>query len=156
MRNKVFIGLIGVMLIIGFVFIGCDNDTTDLGTAPVITGAIVASSTANATAWTSTSSFVKTTNIFVAVKVDDPEKDIITVGYVVKLNGSPTPLVGETACALPAYPYTGTAITIQLSLMTADQQNASVANGYTVDIYFIDAKGNKSTTATTSTFDITN
>jgi hypothetical protein len=159
MRNKVYIGLIGVMLIIGFVFTGCDIDINggdDKGTAPAITGAIVASSTANAAAWTSVSSFAKATDILVGVKVNDPEKDIVTVGYSVKKSGSSTFLTGEIPCTLPAYPFTGAALAIQLSKLTADQQNASVGTDYTVDIYFIDAEGNKSNTATTNTFAITN
>jgi hypothetical protein len=159
MKSKVFLGLIAIVIIISLALIGCDNGTTtDNGTAPTLTEVIVANSTTNAASWTSANTFVKNVDIYVGVKVDDPDADIVKVWYVVKQSdGSPTALTGEidfSYAPLPAS-FTGAALIIEMSKATEEIQDAAVGAGYTIELYFIDAKGNKSETRTSNVFEIT-
>jgi hypothetical protein len=79
------------------------------------------------------------------------------VWYGVKdSTGNLTPFTGELICPLPSYPYSGVALIIQLSQLDTTTQNACVGTGYTIELYFTDAKGNKSETKSSNAFDVTN
>jgi hypothetical protein len=158
MRNKVFFGLIGVMLIMGFVFVGCDNGTTDAdtGTAPTLTSVIVASSEANANAWTSASSFTLSTDtIYTGIECSDPDGDIAFYDFTLSIGGVEKgtlrlPLLGSISTTFKGY--------FCFSDMANDNNTYpntwSVDTGYTIKITLIDSKGNKSATIASNTFDI--
>jgi hypothetical protein len=155
--KKMFLGLV-VLLVFGFLFVGCDNGTTtDNGTAPTLTDAIVASSLADvSTNWTSANSFSQGTDtyIYFGVKGNDPDKDVVKFGYDVMYGGSSyfhyeTSGSGSEAFTISIDPFTAGLGGIAMSNFT------TVAAGYSLKIYVLDAKGNKSNVIETNTFEIT-
>jgi hypothetical protein len=154
--KKIFSGLV-VLLVFGFVFAGCDNGTTtDNGTAPTLTEVWVGTGSLSTTAVSKSSTFTKGTDIFVGVDVSDPDKDIVKVGYSFKQDGTAVPdSTYELDCPIPIETYTGRAFGFQFSVLSAEDQTATVGTGYTVQVYFVDSQGNKSETKTSNTFAIT-
>jgi hypothetical protein len=155
--KKVFLGF-AVLLVFGFLFAGCDNGTTpDNGTAPVLTRVYIGTSVDDFSPITEASTFTKGIDIHIGADVNDPDADIVKLVYSVKKGGTPVPdLTGEITSAIPFTTLTGvSAMTFQFSKLTDDQKNQTVGTNYTVDVYFVDSKGNKSETKTTNTFAIT-
>jgi hypothetical protein len=154
--RKAVLGL-AILWVFWFVVSGCDNGTTtDIGTAPTLTDVIVASSVENLTTnWTSASTFSKTSDtIYIGAKGNDPDKDVVKFGYDVMYNGS----------SVYQYETSGTggeAFTIPIETFTAHlgsifASSFNVVNGYSLRVYVIDAKGNKSNVKETNTFEIIN
>lgn len=156
MKNKWFIGL-GALLVFSFVLAACSDESTDMGSAPTVTSVITADGETDAKNWKSKTSFVKGTDISVGAKVDDPDQDIVKLGFSIR-DGSENPIPiasfsGEITHHIPTYPYTGEVITFHFSIPAEEQ--IPVGNGYTIAIYFIDSKGNKSNIKVSEPFTIT-
>jgi hypothetical protein len=154
MRKAVF-GLI-VLAVLGFVVSGCDNGSTGNGTAPTLTEVWVGTGNPSITAVNKSSTFTKGTDIYVGVDVGDPDKDIVKVGFSIKKDGTAVPdFTNEASCFIPVATYTGRAFAFMFSQLESGQQSATVGTGYTCEVYVIDAKGNKSETKVSNTFEIT-
>jgi hypothetical protein len=156
MRKAVF--GVSVLLVFGFVVIGCDNGTTtDNGTAPTLTRVFTGTSSDDVSPITETSTFTKGTDIHIGADVNDPDTDIVKVVYSVKKDETAVPgYTGEITSSIPFATIPGSAVTFYFSQLNATQQTATVGTNYTVELYFVDSKGNQSETKTTNTFEITN
>jgi hypothetical protein len=152
--RKAVLGL-AVLWVFGFVVSGCDNGTTDIGTAPTLTRVYAGTSSDSGVTMTETSTISKgsNTNVYVGLETNDPDADITKVFYRIMLDSVkvyPTDKDFDEINlpnALPAS-YTGVLFAFPISA-------ATVASGYTFEVYVVDAKGNKSETKTSNTFEIT-
>jgi hypothetical protein len=153
MKKAVF----GLMILVVFgVLFGCDNGTTDKGTAPTLTSVIVASSEADANAWTSASSFTKTATIYTGIDCSDPDGDVAEYIFALVIGGQEQsmkfPLIGPLPATFKGY--------FCFSNMVKDNNEYGevwkVADGYIIKITLIDSKGNKSASIASNTFNITN
>jgi hypothetical protein len=149
MKGKFSLGLIAIMVIMGMALIGCDNGTTDNGTAPTLTEVIVASSSTDAVGWTSANTFTKGDIIYIGIDCADPDLDIVKFDFFVMYGGNAVATDNDVAGVIPLATYKGYFCITDTN--DARWQSAP-AGQYAIKITLIDAKGNRSASITSNTF----
>jgi hypothetical protein len=131
MRNKFFLGLIGIMLIMGSVFItGCNEASPGGGVADPEIQAVVAVKSDGVAA----ASFRTIDAVYLGVQWVDLDGDTTTLGYIVS-DADENVIASNWMSFPPAGSYSG----------TVAQLGALPKGDYTVDVYVADLVGKSAT-----------